>query len=44
LTACPTFLRNLSANLIAINGNLYGTTNFGCLYGYGTVFLLKPKG
>src|SRR4029077_8164997 len=26
------------------NGNLYGTTNFGGTYGFGTVFELTPSG
>jgi len=32
------------ASLVAdSNGNLYGTTNEGGAYGYGTVFELSPK-
>jgi len=29
--------------LIDVNGKLYGTTDFGGTYGYGTVFVLKEK-
>ena len=31
------------AGLIAVKGMLYGTTNFGGAYGYGTAFALDPK-
>jgi uncharacterized repeat protein (TIGR03803 family) len=31
------------AGLIYAKGTLYGTTNFGGAYGYGTVFALDPK-
>ena len=34
---------NPEAALIAVRGNLYGTTYAGGASGYGTVFVLKPK-
>jgi uncharacterized repeat protein (TIGR03803 family) len=33
---------NPEAGLIDVDGTLYGTTDFGGTYGYGTVFALKP--
>lgn len=34
---------NPSASLIALNGNLYGTTQNGGAYGFGTVFVLSEN-